>query len=226
MDPLRIFIGYDPRETVAFHVLAHSIVTRASIPVAITPIISRTIPVFQRPRDPGQSTDFSFTRFLVPYLSGYMGYSVFMDSDMLCLTDIADLVATTDQQSAVDVLVCQHDYTPRATTKFLGQPQKAYPRKNWSSLIVFRNSTFPCRRLTPKYVNEASAADLHRFAWCEDHRIGTLPLSWNYLVDEPNQDQDPPKIVHWTQGGPWFPEYANAEHADAWFRERRSMNGC
>lgn len=216
---LKVFIGYDARESIAFHVLAHSILSRTSLPVSIVPLMSQTVAKYTRPRDPRQSTDFSFTRFLVPYLSGYEGVSIFMDCDMLLRADLAELGAYVSDDCAV--YCCPHDYTPTETTKFLGQPQTAYPRKNWSSFMVFRNAR--CMALTPAYVNTASAADLHRFAWVPDDKIGSLPLAWNYLIGEPNQTTDPPKNLHWTQGGPWFPEYAEAPYAEEWRAALQAM---
>lgn len=219
---LRIFIGYDERETVAYHVLAHSILRQATQPVSITPLVRSQLHVygFTRPRAAGESTDFAYSRFMVPALCGYYGLAVFMDCDMLLRADICEVGAYV-YQSEKAVAVCQHDYIPRQSTKFLGQVQSAYPRKNWSSFILF--DTAKCTALTPDYVNTASPADLHRFRWLRDDAIGTLPLSWNYLVGEDNQSTDPPKNIHFTNGTPCFPEYANCDYADEWFAERDRM---
>jgi hypothetical protein len=216
MTPLRIFIGYDERESIAYHVLKSSIEGHASIPVDIRPLVTADLPIFTRPRHPNQSTDFAFTRFLVPYLSGYEGVSVFMDCDMLMRADIAGLLADVPERCAV--AVCPHDYTPTSATKMDGQVQTPYPRKNWSSLMVFQNDQ--CRRLSPYYVNKASAADLHRLVWAPT--IGTLPLDWNWLLGEyaPNPDA---RCWHWTLGGPWFPDYAEAPYAAEWRAARDRM---
>lgn len=217
--PLDVFIGYDERESIAYHVLADSIKRHASIDVNVRPLITENIPAFTRPRDPKQSTDFAFSRFMVPYLSDYKGTSVFMDCDMLMRADIAELLADVPERA--DVSVCQHDYTPSTATKFDGAIQTPYPRKNWSSLMVFDNAA--CRKLTPYYVNRASAADLHRLAWAKD--IGALPLTWNHLVGEYPDDPNA-KCWHWTIGGPWFPDYANTAHADEWRAARDRMLAC
>jgi hypothetical protein len=223
MTPLKIFIGYDSREPIAYHVLAHSIMSRASIPVSITPLMQpalRQAGLYTRERNPLESTAFSFTRFLVPYLSDYQGISIFMDCDMLCLADVADLRYLAIHSSSA-VSVCQHDYTPKDSTKFLGQPQTAYPRKNWSSLMVFNNGL--CDALVPAYVNAASGLELHRFHWAGEN-IGALPLTWNWLVGEyPANDQA--QNMHWTNGGPWFPEYAEVDHARLWWLEHADMTG-
>jgi hypothetical protein len=219
MTPLRIFIGYDAREPVAYHVLAHSILTRASIPVAITPLVQpqlRACELYQRDRDPLESTAFSLTRFLVPYLSGYEGWSLYLDCDMLCRADLRDLPLPINAA----VAVCQHDYTPRTATKFFDQPQTTYPRKNWSSLMVFYGPD--CRPLTPEYVNTATPAELHRLDWAPS--VGALPLDWNWLVGEyaPNPLA---KMLHYTLGGPWFPETRHCDHAKDWEAEYEAMTG-
>jgi hypothetical protein len=221
--PLRIFIGYDERETIAYHVLAHSIIARASVPVTIAPLARHQLGGwYDRQRGPLESTAFSMTRFLVPALCGFQGRAIFMDCDMLCRVDIIGLWAEFIRQPDKAVLVCQHDYTPKESTKFLGQQQTAYPRKNWSSLMLFDCSR--CKALTPEYVGNASGLDLHRFNWTTDAEIGALPLEWNHLVGEygPNERA---KILHWTLGGPWFDATQNTDCADEWHREAEAMRG-
>ena len=217
---IRIFIGYDPREAVAFNVLAHSIHTRASAPVAIAPVaLSQLRQVYTRQRDALQSTDFSFSRFLTPYLSGYTGWSLFMDCDMLMQDDIAKLWNLRDERYAVQVV--KHDHRPRERTKFLGAVQTAYAKKNWSSVMLFNNSK--CEALTPDYVNTASGLELHQFKWLEsDAMIGELPHRWNHLVGYDAPDDDI-ALAHFTIGGPYFPEYENCPLADQWRAERDAM---
>jgi hypothetical protein len=218
---LNVYIGYDPNESVAFYTLAHSILRRASIPVAIAPLMrSQLRGIYTRDRGPTESTEFSLTRFLVPYLSGYTGWSVFMDCDMLCLADIAELAAQIDRQPDKAVLVCKHDYVPRTERKFLGQVQTKYPRKNWSSLMVFNNAR--CRALTPAYVNSAAGLELHRFGWIDDASIGEIPLEWNWLVGEYAPSASA-KIVHYTLGGPYFDDYRECDYAAEWLAEFESM---
>jgi hypothetical protein len=218
---LSIYIGYDPKESVAYHTLAHSILRRSSIPVSIAPVMqSQLMGIYTRPRGPTESTEFSLTRFLVPALAGFRGWSVFMDCDMLCRVDIAALAAEAGRQADKAVLVCQHDYVPKTERKFLGQVQTRYPRKNWSSLMLLNNER--CRALTTDYVNSASGLDLHRFNWVEDRAIGALPLEWNWLVGE-YEHNPAAKIVHYTLGGPYFDEYRGCDYAQEWFAERDSM---
>lgn len=217
---IRAFIGYDPREAIAFSVLAYSIHVRSSQPVCIAPLmLSQLQGVLTRPRHPLQSSDFSFSRFLVPYLSGYEGWSMFMDCDMLMRDDIANLWSLRDEQFAVQVV--KHDHRPSEKTKFLGEKQTTYDKKNWSSVMLFNNAK--CTRLTPAYVNSATGLDLHQFKWLGDERlIGDLPPHCNHLVD-----YDAPtravSLAHFTVGGPYFPEFADCAFADEWRAERDAM---
>ena len=219
---LQIFIGYDPNETVAYHALAHSILRRSSIPVSIAPLMRAQLGgLYTRARGPTESTEFSLTRFLVPALSDYRGWSMFIDCDMLCRADIAELAALAKASDDKAVLVCKHDYVPKTERKFLDQVQTKYPRKNWSSVMLFNNAR--CTALTRDYVNTASGLDLHRFNWLKDEQIGSIPLEWNWLVGE--YDYNPAaKIVHYTLGGPYFDEYRNCDYAAEWFEERRLVN--
>lgn len=219
---LNVFIGYDRREPVAYHVLAHSILRRSSMPVAIAPVRKELLEgVYTRPRGPTESTEFSLSRFLVPALSGFAGWSLFMDCDMLCRADIAALFAEAARQADKAVLVCKHDYQPNPRNKFLNQVQTIYPRKNWSSVMLFNNAR--CRALSPEYVNSATGLALHRFEWTEDGLIGDLALEWNWLVEEYRHNHDA-RIVHYTRGGPWFAEYKDCDYADEWREEMKAMS--
>lgn len=220
---LKIFIGYDPKEAAAYHTLCHSIIKRASAPVAIIPLVQsqlRAQGIYMRAIDTQAATEFSLTRFLVPYLSGYEGVSIFMDCDMVVKDDIVQMVRWENRQYHA-VSVCKHDYVPKNAVKMDGQAQAAYPRKNWSSFMLFNNEF--CKTLTPDYVNSASPADLHRFAWMsQDHLIGSLPLTWNWLVGEYPANDDA-KILHYTEGGPWFWEYRDIDHSRDWIREHDEL---
>lgn len=222
---LRIFIGFDPRETVAYHVLSHSIMKRASEPVSITPLSLATLAgVFNRERDPLQSTDFAFTRFLVPHLCNYSGLALFMDCDMLVRCDIAELFDMA-RRSPYTVTCVKHRQKPREDVKFLGAKQTSYARKNWSSLMMFNCYAPACSRLTPQYVASASGLELHQMQWANGSAIGEFPREYNHLVghDEPNPDA---KIVHYTLGGPYFNEYIECEYAQEWILEKLDMLRC
>ena len=219
---LSIYIGYDPRESVAYHTLAHSILRRSTVPVAIAPLAQNQLKsVYRRSRGPTESTEFSLTRFLVPALSEFRGWSIFMDCDMLCRVDIAELALEIERQPGKAVLVCKHDYVPKTERKFLDQIQTRYQRKNWSSLMLFNNER--CRALSAEYVNSAPGLDLHRFAWMDDGAIGELPLEWNWLVGEYAYNPAA-KIVHFTIGGPYFEAYRDCDYAADWFAEYESMH--
>lgn len=217
---IRVFIGYDYRETVAYNVLAHSIQERASVPVSVTPIrLSHLRHVFTRERNPLQSSDFSFSRFLTPWLSDYNDWSLFMDCDMLMLEDVAELWKLRDDRYAV--MCVQHNHVPKETTKFLGETQTKYAKKNWSSVMLFNNAR--CKALTPEFVNTATGLELHQFKWLEsEDLIGELPQRWNYLVSY-TPPMDGVALIHYTIGGPYFEEYKECEFAREWFDERDDM---
>lgn len=213
---IRIFIGFDERETVAWHVLTHSILARASEPVSFVPLALHNLgQLMWREKNPLQSTDFSFSRFLTPYLSGYEGWSLFMDCDMLVMDDIARLWALRDDRYAV--MCVKHDHQPTETVKFLGAPQTPYAKKNWSSVMLFNNAK--CKALTPEYVNTASGLELHQFKWLEsESSIGGLPEKWNHLVGHSDPAASPSN-VHFTLGGPYFSDYADCPYSAEWNQE-------
>ena len=211
---INIFIGYDNKERVAYNVLSHSIIQNSTKPVAITPIALNNLKDdFVRERNSLSSTEFSFSRFMIPHLMNYQGWALFMDCDMLMFEDIAELWRMRDDSKAIQV--CKHDYTPKTDTKFLGQVQTKYPKKNWSSFMLMNCKK--CTTLTPDYVNKASGLELHQFKWLESEElIGELPLEWNWLVGEYEHKEDV-KNVHYTEGGPWFEEYRNCDYSKDWF---------
>jgi lipopolysaccharide biosynthesis glycosyltransferase len=217
---IRVFIGYDSAEEVAYSVLAHSIHSRASVPVSTAPIrLSQLKGVFQREHNALQSTEFSFSRFLTPWLAGYEGWALFMDCDMLMREDIAELWKLRDERYALQVV--QHVHVPKEDVKFLGHTQTKYEKKNWSSVMLMNCAK--CRALTPEYVNSASGLELHQFKWLEsDALIGPLPARWNHLVgyDAPRADA---ALAHFTIGGPWFEPYGASEFAGEWRAEREAM---
>jgi len=220
---IRIFIGYDSRESVAMHVLSHSIHKRASKPVSITPIMLTQLQgIFDREKHPLQSTEFSFSRFLTPYLCDYQGWAIFMDCDMLVEADINELWEMRDERFAVQVV--KHNHVPEEERKFLDQPQTKYEKKNWSSVILFNNAK--CRALTPDYVNTATGLELHQFKWLQsDDEIGEIPERWNHLVDY-NPEIDNPANLHFTKGGPYFEEYRDCPYADLWRAELADMTSA
>ena len=165
---INVFIGYDSKEKIAHHILSESILRHSTKPVAITPIYLPNIKDdFVRERNNLSSTEFSFSRFIIPHLMNYQGWALFMDCDMLMMADIAELWRLRDDKYAVQV--CKHDYTPKDETKFLGQVQTKYAKKNWSSFMLMNCKK--CTTLTPDYVNKASGLELHQFKWLENEEL-------------------------------------------------------
>ena len=220
LESARVCIGFDSKEVIAYHVLSQSIIENSSMPVVFAPLVlSNMDTVFTRERNPLQTTEFSFSRFLAPALAGFEGWSLFMDCDMLMRADIAERWALRDDRYAV--MCVKHDYQPKVDTKFLGQTQTKYEKKNWSSVMLFNNAK--CTALTPDYVNTATGLQLHQFKWLESEaEIGELPAAWNWLVNE--YDYDPAaKNVHFTDGGPYFDEYRDCDYAGEWFAARERV---
>ena len=211
---IKIFIGYDEGEKIAFHVLAESIRKQSSEPISITPIDLNTLRNhFIRDKQSNQSTEFAFSRFMVPYLSNYEGWSIFMDCDMLLRTDINELWKLRDDDYAV--MCVKHNYEPKQNVKFRGAKNEKFPKKNWSSLMLMNNAK--CKLLTPEYVRTASGLELHQFKWLESERdIGAIPKTWNWLVGE--YEYNPlANNVHFTLGGPYFYDYVNCDYSKEWF---------
>jgi hypothetical protein len=217
---IRVFIGYDSAEEVAFSVLAYSIHQHASKPVAVAPVkLSELRGTFAREANNLQSTEFSFSRFLVPWMAGYEGWALFVDCDMLMREDVARLWELRDDRYAVQVV--KHQHVPKEEVKFLGHAQTKYEKKNWSSVMLMNCAK--CKALTPEFVNTASGLELHQFKWLgDDSLIGEIPHRWNHLVA-----YDPPDpraaLAHFTIGGPWFPDFAQCEFADEWRATREKM---
>jgi lipopolysaccharide biosynthesis glycosyltransferase len=211
-----IFIGYDTREIIAYHVCANSIIRTSSEPVSLHPLALRNLGCYTESHCDG-SNQFVYSRFLVPHLSGYAGWAIFLDGDMLLRDDIANLWALRDQGKAV--MVVKHDYRTRLAEKYLGARNENYPRKNWSSVMLWNCAHEANRVLTPDFIRTATGAQLHRFTWLQDDLIGELPIAWNWLPDEFGENQQA-KLLHWTLGTPCFHEFADAPMAGEWHRER------
>lgn len=214
-----VFIGYDPVEAGAYHTLVHSIHSRCSQPVRFTPVsLSNLKGWLTRSRHPMQSNDFSFSRFLVPWMCDFKGYAIFMDCDMVVTDDISKIWALRDDKA---VKVVKHSHQPTEKIKYLGNEQTRYDRKNWSSFMLFNNEK--CKNLSLDYINVADGLDLHQFKWLDDREIGELPKQWNFLVgyDAP---KELPANIHYTSGGPYFSDYAQCDYANEWWTENRNMN--
>jgi lipopolysaccharide biosynthesis glycosyltransferase len=222
MTPIPVFVGYDPREAIAFHTCVNSIIRHASQPVAIVPLALNLFRDYTETHG-DNSNHFVYTRFLVPHLMNYSGWAIFIDGDMIVRDDITQLWELRDPSK--DVMVVKHDYKTRMTKKYLGHKNQDYPRKNWSSVILWNCSNPVNGQLTPDFVQTSTGAYLHRFAWIDNERIGALPIEWNWLPDEfgPNPDA---KLLHYTLGTPSFHEFADTPQSEEWHRERILTEYC
>jgi hypothetical protein len=217
----QIFVGYDSREDVAWEVCRHSLLRHSHDQVDVIPLrqkVLRELGLYNRPYDLGASTEFSLTRFLTPYLAARSGWVAFCDCDFLFTTDIRQVFDGLDPSKAVYCV--QHDYTPAYRLKMDGKTQSIYPRKNWSSFMLFNCDHPDVRALSPQIVNTAPPAYLHRFEWVtNDADIGALDLDWNFLEGEYPLPKHTPKVIHFTNGGPWFDEWKTCAFADLWLHE-------
>jgi lipopolysaccharide biosynthesis glycosyltransferase len=222
MKPIPIFVGYDPREAIAYHTCVNSIIRHATRPVSIIPLALNLLEDYKEIHTDG-SNHFIYSRFLVPHLMEFQGQAIFIDGDMILLDDIVKLWELRDLTK--DVQVVKHDYQTSQTTKYLGSKNENYPRKNWSSVMIWNCNSFPNRRLTPEFVMKATGAELHRFTWLDDSRIGELPIEWNWLPDEFGANADA-KLLHYTLGAPCFKEFSTTPQADVWHKERILTEYC
>jgi len=218
----KIFVGYDTREDIAWQVCRHSLLRHADNNLTVIPLRQtalRELGVYTRPFDVASSTEFSLTRFLTPYLAAQNGWVIFCDCDFLYTSDIRNVLEGLDTAKA---LYCvQHDYTPAYQIKMDGKLQAAYPRKNWSSFMIFNCDHPDVQALTPALVNSASPAFLHRFEWIKEaSAIGALEMDWNFLEGEYPKPEHTPRVIHYTNGGPWFEQWQDCDYADLWLHER------
>ena len=222
MEKLNIYIGYDSKEDIAYRVCKHSLLKRSSKNVKVyslklQELVARKF--YSRSIDPLASTEFTYSRFLVPALSGYKGWAIFCDCDFIFFEDISKILENVDKSKAVYCV--KHDYTPKEKHKMDGQIQTIYPRKNWSSFILFNCEHSSNKQLTINVVNSQTGSYLHQFKWLKDNEIGSLDERWNWLEGwTSNNNNQNPYAVHYTRGGPWFDEWQDVEFAKEWLEER------
>lgn len=230
---LRVYMGWDSRETAAYEVAQKSLQANASrrvevVPLKVQDLYQRRLLVRPVERHDGQmwdhlsgapqSTEFATSRFLVPILHR-TGWALFTDCDMVFHGDIAELFALADDRYAV--MVVKHQHNPVESTKMDGQAQTAYYRKNWSSVILWNCDHQAHHRLTLDMVNFWPGSCLHRFCWLKDEEIGSLPAEWNWLVGVQPKPAEP-KIAHFTLGCPCLPGWTPREHDELWLNARDS----
>ena len=216
------YVGYDSEEDIAYRVCKQSLIKNSSIDISVNSLKLYeliTNKFYNRSIDPLASTEFTYSRFLVPALMNFNGWAVFCDCDFLFFEDVAKLFTNLDDNKAIYCV--QHDYTPKEKHKMDGQQQTIYPRKNWSSFIIFNCSHKSNRKLTVELVNRESGSYLHQFKWLQDSEIGALDERWNWLEGWTSQhNNSKPFAVHYTRGGPWFNEWQDVEFAKEWINQR------
>jgi len=212
-ETIKIVIGFDQRESIAFHTFTQSIIEKSSLPVSFIPLAINALKGYKETHT-DKSNDFIYSRFLSPHLNAFEGWAIFADGDMICQADIKELWDLRDESKAL--LVVKHDYQTKAHKKYLGNINENYPRKNWSSVILWNCAHPKHKILTPEFIASQTGKYLHRFSWLDDNDIGELPKEWNWLAIEYPQNKNA-KLIHYTLGTPCFKEYKNTEMADIWY---------
>ena len=221
-----IYIGFELKEKIASDICEFSLRKNSNSDLKINYLKKNELikkGIYTRKVDKLSSTEFTFTRFLVPYLSNYKGWVIYCDCDFLWLEDVKQVFDLANEKFAV--MCVHHDYHPKLKSKMDGQAQLHYPRKNWSSMILWNCSHPSNKNLTPELVNTQTGKFLHRFAWLEDKEIGAIDHHWNWLVNWYNEPRDgKPKAIHYTEGGPWFKEVKESDYFDLWISYANEVN--
>jgi lipopolysaccharide biosynthesis glycosyltransferase len=220
LNKINLIVGFDQREAVAYHVFCQTIIDRATMPIQFLPLAENTLNEYKEVHGDG-SNKFIYSRFLTPYLMDFSGWAIFADGDMVCQADISELWSLRDEAKAVQVV--KHNYKTKATKKYLGNKNQNYPRKNWSSLILWNCSHPKNAILTPEFIQSQQGSYLHRFSWLADDLIGELNAEWNWLAIEYPENRNA-KLVHYTLGTPCFKDYADESMSDAWKRSYLRVN--
>ena len=219
-DCIKIVVGFDQREAIAYHAFSQSVLEKSSLPVLFLPLSMNSLIGYKETHQ-DKSNDFVYSRFLTPYLNNFQGWAIFADGDMVCQSDIRELWDLRDETKALQVVM--HDYKTKFNQKYLGNTNENYPRKNWSSLILWNCSHPKHKVLTPDFISNQTGKYLHRFSWLDDEDIGELPIEWNWLaIEYPNHPKA--KIVHYTLGTPCFKDYRDSEMADVWHEAQKKVN--
>jgi len=217
---INIVVGFDQREAIAFHVFCQSVLEKATVPVQFLPLADNALSFYVETHNDG-SNSFIYSRFLTPYLMNFKGWAIFADGDMVCKDNIYELWKLRDPTKAVQVI--KHNYKTVAKRKYLGNKNENYPRKNWSSLVLWNCEHHANKILTPFFIKQKTGSYLHRFSWLEDAEIGELPIEWNWLAIE-YADNKNAKIIHYTLGTPCFSEYSNKSMSEYWHEAYQRLN--
>jgi lipopolysaccharide biosynthesis glycosyltransferase len=221
-EKINVVVGFDQKEAIAFHTFTQSVIEKSSLPVTFTPLAVNTLKDYKEEHTDG-SNAFIYSRFLTPYLNDFKGWAIFADGDMICKADIKELWDLRDESKAL--LVVKHNYKTKASQKYLGNINENYPRKNWSSVVLWNCSHPSHKILTPDFIAKQTGKYLHRFSWLNDNDIGELPMEWNWLaIEYPINIKA--KLIHFTLGTPCFMNYRNTEMANYWLEaNKRSLQG-
>ena len=217
-----IFVGYDTNEIIAYHACVNSLIRTASKPISIAPLSLNLLSEYKETHIDG-SNQFTYSRFLVPHLMDYNGWAIYIDGDMILKDDIHNLFKLCDDTYAT--MVVKHDYKTKRPIKYLGNKNEDYPRKNWSSVILWNCNHIKNKKLTPDFIKNSSGSILHRFSWLDDSDIGELPIEWNWLPDEYGINENA-KLLHYTLGTPCFTEFSSGPHTKEWHNEVLLVNSC
>ena len=221
-EKINVVVGFDQKEAIAFHTFTQSVIEKSSLPVTFTPLAVNTLKDYKEEHTDG-SNAFIYSRFLTPYLNDFKGWAIFADGDMICQADIKELWDLRDESKAL--LVVKHNYKTKASQKYLGNINENYPRKNWSSVVLWNCSHPSHKILTPDFITQQTGKYLHRFSWLNDNDIGDLPIEWNWLAIEYPVNIKA-KLIHFTLGTPCFMSYRNTEMANYWLEaNKRSLEG-
>jgi len=220
LNKINLIVGFDQREAVAYHVFCQTIIDRATMPVQFLPLAENTLNEYKEMHTDG-SNKFIYSRFLTPYLMNFSGWAIFADGDMACQADISELWSLRDETKAVQVV--KHDYKTKSTKKYLGNKNEDYPKKNWSSLILWNCGHPKNIILTPEFIQSKPGSYLHRFSWIEDDLIGELNAEWNWLAIEYPENPNA-KLIHYTLGTPCFKDYADEPMSDVWKKSYLRIN--
>ena len=218
-EKINIVVGFDQRESVAYHTFTQSIIEKSSLPINLIPLAINTLKGYEELHT-DKSNDFVYSRFLTPFLNDFKGWAIFADGDMICQVDIKELWDLRDESKAL--LVVKHNYQTKVHHKYLGNINENYPRKNWSSVILWNCAHSKHKILTPDFIKNQSGKYLHRFSWLDDVDIGELPLEWNWLAIEYSENRKA-KLIHYTLGTPCFKEYRDTEMSDIWHKTQKRI---
>jgi len=214
-----IVVGFDQREAVAYHTFTQSVIEKSTMPVRFLPLSINSLSHYNDRHNDG-SNDFIYSRFLVPHLMNFKGWAIYADGDMVCLEDIKKLWNQRDKNYAVQVV--KHNYKTKIEKKYLGNKNENYPRKNWSSLILWNCEHNVHKILTPDFIEKKSGAFLHRFSWINDKEIGELEKEWNWLALE-YEEKESINLIHYTIGTPCFKEYSEKSLSSFWKKSFSNM---